>query len=70
LLAGDDKSHQKRTRSIRAASYTWVAAVLTFMVMRGSVPGPLFIWENGQFLTRERMVAELHRALLARGLKR
>lgn len=46
-----------------------VAAVLSFMVARGSAPGPLFTWEGGQFLTRERMVAELRSALRARGIQ-
>ena len=34
-----------------------VAALLNYMVARGSKPGPLFIWEDGRYLTRDRFVA-------------
>lgn len=44
-----------------------VRSVLNFMVARGGAPGPLFIWENGQYLTRERLVVELRAALMALG---
>lgn len=51
------------------ASICPVGAVLSFMVVRGSAPGPLFTLASGQFLTRERMVAELRAALRARGIR-
>ena len=44
-----------------------VAAVLNYLVARGSSPGPLFTWENGRYLTRERFVARVRLALLAAG---
>lgn len=44
-----------------------VVAILNYMVVSGSAPGPLFIWENGQYLTRDRFVVELRAALTAQG---
>ena len=44
-----------------------VAALLTYMVTRGSEPGPLFTWENGRYLTRERFVAGVRAALSSAG---
>ena len=44
-----------------------VAAVLSYMVARGNTPGPLFIWEDGRCLTRERFVAGVRAALEAAG---
>ena len=40
-----------------------VAAVLQYMVARGSTPGPLFCWEDGAFLTRARFVDSVRAAL-------
>ena len=31
--------------------------------MRGTAPGPLFIWDNGHFLTRAQFVSEVKQAL-------
>ena len=45
-----------------------VAAVLTYMVARGQDSGPLFKWENGQFLTREAFVAAVRKALAEAGI--
>ena len=39
-----------------------VAAVLGYMAIRGTQPGPFFIWSNGKFLTRERFVEAVRRA--------
>ena len=38
------------------------------MVMWGDTPGPLFIWADGRYLTREKFVAGVRRALEAAGL--
>ena len=40
-----------------------VAAVLSFMVARGNIRGPLFTWKNGLFLTRDKFVRCLRTAL-------
>ncbi len=45
-----------------------VAAVLAYMVMRGSNPGPLFIFSNGKPLTRARFVSEVKDALTRAGV--
>lgn len=44
-----------------------VMAVLTYMVVRGNSPGPLFHWENGNYLTREAFVNSLREALAPAG---
>ena len=50
-----------------------VAAVIgfmaRFMVERGSASGPLFTWSNGRYLTRDRFVLEVRKALSAVGIK-
>lgn len=45
-----------------------VAAVLDYMVARGGKAGPLFMWKDGRFLTREDFVAGLRVALKTAGL--
>lgn len=40
-----------------------VHALVRFVIRRGSSPGPLFVFQNGAFLTRERIVDILSRAL-------
>ena len=40
-----------------------VSALLSYLVVRGMAPGPLFIWDNGHFLTRAHFVAEVKKAL-------
>lgn len=45
-----------------------VAAVLSYMVVRGDARGPLFTWANGRYLTREKFVAGVRRALELAGL--
>ena len=45
-----------------------VTAVLSYLVARGSGPGPLFKWEDGRFLTREAFVAAVRKALAETGL--
>ena len=45
-----------------------VAAVLNYMVQRGSAPGPFFRFVNGNYLTRERFVTAIRTALAAAGI--
>ena len=45
-----------------------VAAVLAYMVQRGPQPGPFFLFEDGHRLTRDRLVAEVRRALERAGV--
>lgn len=45
-----------------------VTAMLAYMVQRGNQPGPLFIWEDKRFLTREGFVTGVRGALTAAGL--
>ena len=45
-----------------------ITAVLSYMVARGSEPGPLFKWVNGRFLMREAFVAAIRIALTKIGL--
>ena len=45
-----------------------VAAMLGYLVERGSPPGPLFLFENGQVLTRVRFVSALRSALRECGI--
>ena len=45
-----------------------VAAVLNYMVSRGSQPGPFFLFENKRPLTRDRLVNEMRKALEASGV--
>ena len=45
-----------------------VAAVLNYMVQRGSAPGPFFCFVNGNYLTRERFVTAIRTALAAAGI--
>ena len=45
-----------------------VAAVLDCIARRGTYAGPLFIYENGQPLTRNSLVREVRSALLAMGI--
>ena len=42
-----------------------VAALLSYMVLRGNHDGPLFMFANGDHLSRERFVAQLRQALSA-----
>ena len=44
-----------------------VMAVLSYMVVRGNSPGPLFHWQNGSYLTREAFVISLQEALTSAG---
>jgi hypothetical protein len=45
-----------------------LSAVLSYPVVRGRSVGPLFIWKNGQFLTRENFVAAVRKALITAGI--
>ena len=45
-----------------------VTAILVYMAARGPGPGPLFIWEDKRFLTREAFVAAVRAALREAGL--
>ena len=40
-----------------------VKAILAYIAVRGSAPGPFFHFNNGRFLTRDRLVKELRAAL-------
>ena len=44
-----------------------VLAILNYMVVRGTSPGPLFHWQNGYYLTREGFVNSLREALSSAG---
>ena len=44
-----------------------VSAVLSFLVVRGAAPGPLFKFQDGTPLTRARLVVEVQKALEAAG---
>ena len=46
-----------------------VAAVIDYMLARGSKEGPLFLWQNGCFLTRECFVQAVREALTIAGLE-
>lgn len=50
---------QSKTDQLRKG----VSAFLGSLVARGKAPGPLFIWSNGQFLTRAQFVREVQKAL-------
>ena len=45
-----------------------VAVALDYMVQRGSGQGPLFLFEDGRYLTRERFVVAVRMALRKAGL--
>ena len=45
-----------------------VAATLRYMVERGLAEGPLFVFENGRLLTRERFVAAVRESLASAGV--
>lgn len=64
-----DPFHQGVTLHIGVAggAICPVAAVLSYMVARGSTPGPLFTWEDGRHLTRDRFVAGVRAALTSAG---
>ena len=45
-----------------------VAATLNYLVVRGTVKGPLFIFGDGRYLTRDRFVSAVREALQATGV--
>ena len=45
-----------------------VAAILGYMVLRGSRQGPFFLFRDGRFLTRDRFVVQVRRALQVAGV--
>ena len=45
-----------------------VAAMLNYLVVRGNRPGPLFMFKDGRFLTRPRLVTAVREALQRAGL--
>ena len=45
-----------------------VAALLGYMVVQGNHDGPMFLFSNGDYLTRDHFVAQLHCALTAAGM--
>lgn len=46
-----------------------VTAMLSYLVARGSREGPLFVFSDGRFLTRQRLVERLRSGLQEAGLK-
>ena len=46
-----------------------VATVTNYMLVRRSKEGPLFLWQNGYFLTQECFVQAMREALMAAGLE-
>ena len=45
-----------------------VTAVLAYVAVRPAVNGPLFVFKDGSFLTRDRLVSAIRRALTAAGM--
>lgn len=45
-----------------------VSAILSYLVVRGKTAGPLFVCENGHFLTRAHFVLEVRKALELAGV--
>ena len=45
-----------------------VAAILRYMVTRGSRPGPFFLFKDGHPLTRDRLVTEMRKAMSLAGV--
>ena len=45
-----------------------VAALLNYLLVRGKKPGPLFLFQDGKYLTRERLVIALRDVLDKAGL--
>ena len=45
-----------------------VKALLAYVAVRGQAPGPSFHFKDGQLLTREKLVTNLHAALSEAGL--
>ena len=45
-----------------------VAALLSYIEVRGLQPGPLFVWQNGQQLTRQVLVNRIREALSSVGV--
>lgn len=46
-----------------------VTAVINFMLTRGTKEGPLFAWQDGRYLTRERFVQAVRGALTVAGFE-
>jgi hypothetical protein len=44
-----------------------VVAILAYIAVRPTVSGPLFVFKDGFFLTRDRLVSAIRRALIKRG---
>ncbi len=45
-----------------------VVAILAYLAVRGNTVGPLFVFENGDPLSRHRLVTQLRQALSAAGI--
>ena len=45
-----------------------VTAILAYIAVRPAVNGPLFVFKDGSFLTRDRLVAAIRRALTSAGI--
>lgn len=46
-----------------------VAAVIEYLLARGSKEGPLFIWQDGRYLTRQSFVQAIREALSMAGME-
>ena len=44
-----------------------VAATLNYLVRRGQFPGPLFLFQDGSALSKERLIASIHQILMSQG---
>ena len=45
-----------------------VSAILGYLVRRGQDPGPLFIFQDGSSLSRQKLVRHVHQALEQQGI--
>ena len=45
-----------------------VVAILAYIAVRPTVSGPLFVFKDGSFLTRDRLVSAIRRTLSSAGI--
>ena len=50
-----------------AQAFCPVAAILNYLVRRGQSPGPLFLFQDGSALSKERLIASIHHILTSQG---
>ena len=56
-------AHALLTEDLPHSNEFPLCPVISLLVVRGTAPGPLFIWNNGHFLTRAQFVSEVKQAL-------